>query len=34
MSEASLEVSTRYRIDLEEDKQHLQKEIDRMKFKV
>uniref|UniRef100_A0A670IWE1 Uncharacterized protein n=1 Tax=Podarcis muralis TaxID=64176 RepID=A0A670IWE1_PODMU len=33
MSEASLEVSTRYRIDLEEDKQHLQKEIDRMKFK-
>ncbi|CAI5785378.1 repeat domain-containing 26 isoform X7 [Podarcis lilfordi] len=34
MSEASLEVSTRYRIDLEEDKQHLQKEIDRMKFKL
>ncbi|XP_033019233.1 ankyrin repeat domain-containing protein 26 isoform X4 [Lacerta agilis] len=34
MSEASLEVSTRYRIDLEEDKQHLQKEIERIKFKL
>ncbi|XP_034983117.2 ankyrin repeat domain-containing protein 7 isoform X2 [Zootoca vivipara] len=34
MTEASLEVSTRYRIDLEEDKQHLQKEIDRIKFKL
>ncbi|XP_062990125.1 ankyrin repeat domain-containing protein 26-like [Elgaria multicarinata webbii] len=34
MSEASLEVSTRYRIDLEEDKQQLQKEIDRIKSKL
>nr|XP_020636630.1 ankyrin repeat domain-containing protein 26-like isoform X4 [Pogona vitticeps] len=34
MSEASLEVSTRYRSDLEEDKQQLQKEIDRIKSKL
>ncbi|XP_061496058.1 ankyrin repeat domain-containing protein 26 isoform X2 [Rhineura floridana] len=34
MSEASLEVSTRYRIDLEEDKQQLQKELDRIKSKL
>ncbi|XP_042324779.1 ankyrin repeat domain-containing protein 26-like isoform X5 [Sceloporus undulatus] len=34
MTEASLEVSTRYRIDLEEDKQQLQKEIERMKAKL
>ncbi|XP_070611337.1 ankyrin repeat domain-containing protein 26-like isoform X2 [Erythrolamprus reginae] len=34
MTEASLEVSTRHRIDLEEDKQQLQKEIERMKCKL
>uniref|UniRef100_A0A7M4EW92 Ankyrin repeat domain containing 26 n=1 Tax=Crocodylus porosus TaxID=8502 RepID=A0A7M4EW92_CROPO len=34
MSEASLEVTTRYRNDLEEDKMHLQKEIDRIKSKL
>lgn len=34
MTEASLEVSTRYRIDLEEDKQQFLKEIERMKCKV
>uniref|UniRef100_A0A8C8RCQ4 Ankyrin repeat domain-containing protein 26 n=1 Tax=Pelusios castaneus TaxID=367368 RepID=A0A8C8RCQ4_9SAUR len=34
MSEASLEVTTRYRNDLEEDKLHLQKEIDKIKIKV
>ncbi|XP_015747036.2 ankyrin repeat domain-containing protein 26 [Python bivittatus] len=34
MSEASLEVSTRYRIDLEEDKQQLLKEIERIKCKL
>uniref|UniRef100_A0A8D2LIQ5 Ankyrin repeat domain-containing protein 26 n=1 Tax=Varanus komodoensis TaxID=61221 RepID=A0A8D2LIQ5_VARKO len=34
MSEASLEVSTRYRIDLEEDKQQLQNEIDKIKAKL
>ncbi|KAL7982679.1 hypothetical protein Chor_010277, partial [Crotalus horridus] len=34
MTEASLEVSTRYRIDLEEDKQQLLKEVERMKCKV
>ncbi|XP_032076727.1 LOW QUALITY PROTEIN: ankyrin repeat domain-containing protein 26-like [Thamnophis elegans] len=34
MTEASLEVSTRYRIDLEEDKQQLLKEIERMKCKL
>ncbi|KAJ6654098.1 hypothetical protein lerEdw1_007462, partial [Lerista edwardsae] len=34
MSEASLEVTTRYRNDLEEDKQQLQKEIDRIKCKL
>ncbi|XP_038253888.1 ankyrin repeat domain-containing protein 26-like isoform X22 [Dermochelys coriacea] len=34
MSEASLEVTTRYRNDLEEDKLHLQKEIDKIKTKL
>ncbi|XP_039199899.1 ankyrin repeat domain-containing protein 26 isoform X11 [Crotalus tigris] len=34
MTEASLEVSTRYRIDLEEDKQQLLKEVERMKCKL
>ncbi|NXC41461.1 ANR26 protein, partial [Penelope pileata] len=34
MSEASLEVTTRYRSDLEEDKLRLQKELDRVKTKV
>ncbi|XP_072209796.1 uncharacterized protein [Excalfactoria chinensis] len=34
MSEASLEVTTRYRSDLEEDKLRLQKELDRMKTKL
>ncbi|XP_058045798.1 ankyrin repeat domain-containing protein 26-like isoform X10 [Ahaetulla prasina] len=34
MTEASLEVSTRYRIDLEEDKQQFLKEIERMKCKL
>ncbi|KAM3833078.1 ankyrin repeat domain-containing protein 26-like isoform 4-T4 [Vipera latastei] len=34
MTEASLEVSTRYRIDLQEDKQQLLKEIERMKCKL
>ncbi|XP_026568844.1 ankyrin repeat domain-containing protein 26 isoform X2 [Pseudonaja textilis] len=34
MTEASLEVSTRYRIDLEEDKQQLLKEIERIKCKL
>ncbi|XP_062838457.1 ankyrin repeat domain-containing protein 26 isoform X8 [Anolis carolinensis] len=34
MTEASLEVSTRYRIDLEEDKQQCQKEIERIKSKL
>ncbi|XP_063165588.1 ankyrin repeat domain-containing protein 26 isoform X2 [Candoia aspera] len=34
MSEASLEVSTRYRIDLEDDKQQLLKEIERIKCKL
>ncbi|NXK55787.1 ANR26 protein, partial [Chauna torquata] len=33
MSEASLEVNTRYRSDLEEDKLRLQKELDRVKTK-
>ncbi|XP_034624623.1 ankyrin repeat domain-containing protein 36C-like isoform X8 [Trachemys scripta elegans] len=34
MSEASLEVTTRYRNDLEDDKLHLQKEIDKIKTKL
>uniref|UniRef100_A0A8V0XBB0 Ankyrin repeat domain 26 n=1 Tax=Gallus gallus TaxID=9031 RepID=A0A8V0XBB0_CHICK len=34
MSEASLEVTTRYRSDLEEDKLRLQKELDRVKTKL
>ncbi|XP_054844391.1 ankyrin repeat domain-containing protein 26-like [Eublepharis macularius] len=34
MSEASLEVTTRYRNDLEEDKQQLQKEMQRIKSKL
>ncbi|NXU94559.1 ANR26 protein, partial [Xiphorhynchus elegans] len=34
MSEASLEVTTRYRSDLEEDKLHLQKELEKVKTKV
>ncbi|XP_062439358.1 ankyrin repeat domain-containing protein 26 [Rhea pennata] len=34
MSEASLEVTTRYRSDLEEDKLRLQKELDRVKGKL
>lgn len=34
MSEAALEVTTRYRNHLEEDKQELQKEIERIKSKV
>ncbi|XP_066490078.1 ankyrin repeat domain-containing protein 26-like isoform X2 [Tiliqua scincoides] len=34
MSEASLEVTSRYRNDLEEDKQQLQKEVDRLKCKL
>ncbi|XP_053111042.1 ankyrin repeat domain-containing protein 26-like isoform X2 [Hemicordylus capensis] len=34
MSEASLEVTTRYRSDLEDDKRQLQKEIDRIKSKL
>ncbi|NXQ37374.1 ANR26 protein, partial [Alaudala cheleensis] len=34
MSEASLEVTTRYRSDLEEDKLHLQKELEKAKTKV
>ncbi|NXJ75599.1 ANR26 protein, partial [Trogon melanurus] len=34
MSEASLEVSTRYRSDLEEDKLRLQKELEKVKTKV
>ncbi|NXF96592.1 ANR26 protein, partial [Eubucco bourcierii] len=33
MSEASLEVTTRYRSDLEEDKLHLQKELEKVKTK-
>ncbi|NXO76862.1 ANR26 protein, partial [Sitta europaea] len=34
MSEASLEVTTRYRSDLEEDKLHLQKELEKAKTKL
>ncbi|KAF1502006.1 Ankyrin repeat domain-containing protein 26, partial [Eudyptula minor] len=34
MSEASLEVTTRYRSDLEEDKLHLQKELEKVKTEV
>ncbi|KAF1466714.1 Ankyrin repeat domain-containing protein 26, partial [Megadyptes antipodes antipodes] len=34
MSEASLEVTTRYRSDLEEDKLHLQKELEKVNTKV
>ncbi|KFW72923.1 Ankyrin repeat domain-containing protein 26, partial [Pygoscelis adeliae] len=34
MSEASLEVTTRYRSDLEEDKLHLQKELEKVKTKL
>ncbi|NWV82541.1 ANR26 protein, partial [Dasyornis broadbenti] len=34
MSEASLEVTTRYRSDLEEDKMHLQKELEKVKTKL
>ncbi|NXQ49825.1 ANR26 protein, partial [Catharus fuscescens] len=34
MSEASLEVTTRYRSDLEEDKLHLQKELEKSKIKL
>ncbi|KAJ8261949.1 hypothetical protein GJAV_G00160340 [Gymnothorax javanicus] len=34
MSEASLEVNTRYRSDLEEEKQRLQKDMDRLKGKL
>ncbi|KFZ47478.1 Ankyrin repeat domain-containing protein 26, partial [Antrostomus carolinensis] len=34
MSEASLEVTTRYRSDLEQDKLHLQKELEKAKTKV
>lgn len=34
MSEASLEVTTRYRSDLEEDKLRLQKELEKAKTKV
>lgn len=34
MSEASLEVTTRYRSDLEEDKLRLQKELEKVKTKV
>ncbi|KAM5172267.1 ankyrin repeat domain-containing protein 26 [Mantella aurantiaca] len=34
MSEASLEVTTRYRTDLEEEKQHLHKELEKFRTKV
>ncbi len=34
MSEASLEVNTRYRNDLEEEKARLHKDMDRLKGKV